>query len=372
MAAEKTGTRRVKMTVGELESVDVLRISLVDRGANRVPFRITKREGSSEGGIDVIDFGKNLFKRESKADDSPAEIAALVVADAAVERVNTVLKAAGLTVENDLEAEGFHVYLPADVKEFDSEAHQLVKFDDEIGVFVKGAEAILKTASMNFGENLGAQQFIPGLFMANDALARTIEKALDDADTHKEAVKSIKAATKAFGAFVDALAEKIPADVFKLEKAFEAVEIETKPEPKVEKTEKAEGDETKPEGAETPEGVEKGEGTDTGQSPDDGSEPKVEKSDTNQDGKDPILEAVKELTGMVKSLTGQVAEVKGTAEEARELARKADKTTAAVGGTAEDDGPPVLRFAGQGGVQKREGGSRPLMDTAYGRPDLDD
>lgn len=364
--------RRIKMPVGELGDVDVLRISLVDRGANRVPFRITKREGPSEEGQDVLDFYKHFRKDAAEKSGPQAQVAAIAVsAEADVEKASELVKAAGFSVEKAIKSDEGHTAFVQGDGEFDPEKCTYLKFDELRGAYLSGdpAVSVQKRASADFGENLGAQQFIPGMFLAQDALHSTISNILDDPDTGRDdAVSAIKAATQKFSEFVGDLAEKIPADVFKLEKAFDAEDSEPEAEPKDDKVEAGE----KPEDAKKSEAPEEketeakkgeGEGDDT---PDDGKKT-LDKSEPKEDeSKDTILKAIEGLSGQLKDLTAKVDEAKNTADEARALAQKAESRSTAVGGSPAGD--PELRFQRQnGGIQKGE--SIPLLDTAFGDPD---
>ncbi len=365
------GVRRIKMPVGELINVDVLRISLVDRGANRAPFRITKREGPSEEGQGVLDFYKHFRKEANSAIVAQAEVAAIVVSSGAdADKASELIKAAGFSIEKTVKSEEGHTAYVQGETDLDPEKCTYLKFDDNRGVYLRGVpgEEVQKRASTDFGENLGAQQFIPGMFLAHDALASTITNILEEEDTSQEkVVTSIKAAATKFSTFVGDLAEKIPADVFKLEQAFdaEAIEPEAKPEDdktadpeKDPKVEKSEDEKPKDEKAD----AKKGEAEDKAGTPDSGAKANVEKSEPDEDGKDPILKAIEGIGAQLKDLKGQVDEAKDTADEAKALAQKADSASAAVGGASTGDPEPKLRF--NQGAKVKKGEIIPLMDTA--------
>ncbi len=366
------GTRRIKMPVGELINVDVLRISLVDRGANRAPFRITKRDGPSEEGQPVLDFYKHFRKEANAAPAAQAEVAAVVVASGAdADKASELIKAAGFSIEKAVKSEEGHTAYVQGETEFDPEKCTYLKFDDSRGVYLRGVpgEEVQKRASTDFGENLGAQQFIPGMFLAHDALASTITNILEEEDTSQEkVVSSIKAAATKFSDFVGDLAEKIPGDVFKLEQAFDAEAIKPEAKPEDEKTAEPDGDpkvekseDEKPEGEKAD--AKKGEAEDKAGTPDSGADANVEKSEPDEDGKDPILKAIEGISTQLTTLKGQVDEAKDTADEAKALAQKADSASAAVGGTSTGDPEPKLRFNKERDVRK--GDHVPLMDTAF-------
>ncbi|MEE9128029.1 MAG: hypothetical protein V3U11_12910, partial [Planctomycetota bacterium] len=248
----------------------------------------------------MLDFYKHFRKEADSAVAAQAEVAAIVVSSGAdADKASELIKAAGFSIEKTVKSEEGHTAYVQGETDLDPEKCTYLKFDDNRGVYLRGVpgEEVQKRASTDFGENLGAQQFIPGMFLAHDALASTITNILEEEDTSQEkVVSSIKAAATKFSDFVGDLAEKIPGDVFKLEQAFdaEATEPEAKPEdektkdagdpadPKVEKSE-----DEKPEGEKAD--AKKGEAEDKAGTPDSGADANVEKSEPDEDGKDSIL-----------------------------------------------------------------------------------
>ncbi len=371
---DKTTTHKVLMTAGELTDVAVMRISLVDRGANRVPFRLEKRESTPGEGNGVIPSNWNIpFTNREK----PVEIAGVAFgADVRLDLAKAQLAEAGLSSENLIEDEsGNRVF--AQGKNFDPATSQFLKFDEQTGVFLRNAQETLKKAADNFNDAVGAQQFIPGLLLSTDALHGVIVDILEKAENKVDAATQIKTAVANFGEFLGGLADKIPADVFKLE------EILTAPGETKAEADASDADVTKADTAKAGEGdadasddgtgkVAKGEddSQDT-QSTDDVAEGKVVKSDPEGSDENPVLKAVEKLTEQVGSMSDKIGELDGkvtkaadSAEEAKELAKKSEKALAAVGGLPEGDTDDVVTET----VEKAEV-HIPLIDTARSRPE---
>lgn len=361
-------TRRISMKTGELEHVDVKRISLVDRPASRVPFRFTKRDSDAAGeGDRVINFKVPFVKRAR-----PAAIGAVVLSAAAdLEADKALLEKAGYKVEVVDDGEGNRV-LPQ-VENLKDRPQTFVKFDDCRGVvLVDVPEDVAKGIgeSLDFGENLGASQFIPGMDLSVATLVKTVFKVLEDAENRDAAVEAIKNATAGFKSTLDNMAEAIPADVFKLEKMFAEADLA------VEDAERAAGDGPKPkadDGEPEPE-AKKDEGSVDGAGDASGKEGKpqdgVAKSGEG-DGKDPILQAIEGLGGKLGELVETVQGLGGRVEKAEQRAEAAEQSAdgarralaTATGGVAGGDAPAASR---QKQVQKR---SVPLLDTAVARPE---
>lgn len=370
---------RVVGTVGELEDVDVIRVSLVDRGANRVPFRFTKRDSQEGDGVAGLDLGGFLRRKEVVAKVEPAELVAVAFsAEVNADSAKALIEQAGLKVDNLVEAgDGGKLYSQVE-GDFSPEGLTFMQLTDQWGVFLKGADKVAKQAreTLSFKDNLGSAQFIPGLFLSMDTLSSTVMGILDEADSRDEAVGAIKDATSSFGEFVGGLAEQIPADVFKLEEII-AESGETQPEADasgststVDKAEGGDGKSADGEG-DGADNAEKGGDKPTG-TPDDGG--KVQKSESGKDGEeDPVLAAIKGLSGKLDGIEKNVTELGGKVDaavkeagEAKELALKADKTLAeTVGGPVPGD----PSFGRQRTKTRKREGRMPLLDTSRGAPE---
>lgn len=388
-------TRRVTIKAGELTGVRVGKISLVDRGANRVPFRLQKRDGQPrKEGNGVLNFGKLPF---SKTDEPKVALGAVAVAAGVdLDSTKELVAKAGYDVEKRewIEAQdGGHV-LPL-VDDFDPANAQFVKFDDQHGAFLLNAQAILQKAakSMDFNENLGAAQFIPGLFMSVDALSSTVMKILDEADSKGEATTAIKGATEAFGAALTAMADAIPEDVFKLEAILTTKSEDesgdgegTGTEAKAQKGD-GEGSEAGNDNGESEGKVEKKEdpeGQDAGTA-DDAGEGKVAKTDPEGDDKgseptgEPTLadvlkavsgvkDAVSSVEKRVEGVEAKVGDIEKAAGEAKDLAKKAgDSVKSITGGLPVGDQPTTSRNVAYRTTRKGDRPSVPLLDTAVSK-----
>ncbi len=374
---------RVVATVGELEDVDVIRVSLVDRGANRVPFRFTKRDSQEGDGVAGFDLGGFLRRKEVVAKAEPAELVAVAFsAEVNADSAKALIEQAGLKVDNLVEAgDGGKLYSQVE-GDFSPEGLTFMQLTDQWGVFLKGADKVAKQAreTLSFKDNLGSAQFIPGLFLSMDTLSSTVMGILDEADSRDEAVGAIKDATSSFGEFVGGLAEQIPADVFKLEEII-AESGETQPEADASGADKGEDGKTaKSEGGDGKSAEGEGDGADkaekggdepTGTSDDGG---KVQKSESGKDGEeDPVLAAIGGLSGKLDGIEKNVAELGGKVDavakeagEAKALAQKTDKVLAeTVGGPVPGD----PSFGRQRTKTRKREGRMPLLDTSRGGPE---
>jgi hypothetical protein len=368
----------------ELVDVEVGFLSFVDHGANRVPFRIEKRDQPEEGKA-VIRM-QIPFRKEEKA----VKVGAIVISgDADLEVAKARIEAGGYTTDGMVELQGNRIF--PQVEDLGEQEQHFLKFSDQAGAVLVNAKKFFTGVvdSVNFDDNLASAQFVPGLSMSMDALFKTVLNALEKAETNEELATMVTEATNAFSKAVGSMAGSIPMEAFKLEQGL--AEQDEAPEKKEDTPAAGEGtekSETKDADPDTPAGNEDGDqqvakedegkadDADGDTSDDEGagevgkSDPAEEDGEKDsavlkaiQDLKTELTTKVNEVAGQVQELGGEVAKATKAADEAKALAKAADETiTATVGGVARSDQPAP------GQVQK-SGKRIPLMDTGVKRPD---
>lgn len=217
---------KITLQATKLESPTVSYISLVERGANRVPFRIIKEQKSENG---MIDLGK-IFKRDStpveeveKAEPETAPVVAasptivgLVVekSECCMAEISKILGEAGFKVDSPEDQDDGTVIFKqeddisgADVIRVNSALLALVKdFPKVTSPMVAKAEGFVPGIDVTFG----------GLFDAVSALTLS-----DEAATEK--VAKVEAFFKDASALIAAQVQHLPAGIFSAGVALEAM-----------------------------------------------------------------------------------------------------------------------------------------------------
>lgn len=194
----------------ELKDTDVQFVSLVKRGANRIPFRFTKSE--DEPMLDLHKIGRSLFR---KGDGKPAVAAVLARKSADQDAIKARLTKAGLAVDNASEKEGTVVYAQKGV---DQEGAVVVKLDDNVALVVTNVQKAFESydfSSTTFGEVFKAGSFYPSMCVANDMLASTVSNIMYDAADPASAAEAISKAVDEYKDYVTALASSLPVQAFK-------------------------------------------------------------------------------------------------------------------------------------------------------------
>jgi hypothetical protein len=199
---------KLQLSARELSATDVDYVSLVKRGANRLPFRIVKEDTD-----DMLDLAR-LTRVFRKADPAPAVVAAVVRKGADLDAARLRLGRAGLALDAMAEQDGLVVFRQPNVE---SANDALVKLDDDVGLIVSGlAKAIdPRIGETAFGRLLETEAFLPSMRLASDMLGRTVGSIMQKAETPSEAAAQIAAAADDFKAYVESLAAALPQHALK-------------------------------------------------------------------------------------------------------------------------------------------------------------
>lgn len=221
---------KVKLNATKLENADVTHISLVERGANRAPFKIIKSQESK-----MIDLSKVFLKKA----EGPTEVQVLgyiMQKQDNTEEVRTALKAAGVDVESIEEFEdGVALFKQGDVVIKEDEVYP-VKLQEGFIALCKGFDPTqVAGQSQSFGEVIKSQGFMPGFNLATEALYNTIKNSMRESKTKDEAVAALNTALTDYQNYMLTIAKGIPLSAFGACEAFNTA-VETA---KAEATKKA-------------------------------------------------------------------------------------------------------------------------------------
>lgn len=203
---------RLQLKATELVGTDVNFVSLVKRGANRIPFRITKED---EPMLDLGKIGRSFFK---KSEPQPQIVAAIFKADADVNQVAAIFKTAGLDPKSFVKTEQDGIITVAIEGADKVEDAALLKVNDDIGLMVSGLKKAFHSydfASNSFAEVLAVGGHYASICNATDALNSTIYNILGSSDTPTDAASKISTAVDGFKNYVATLTSALPVHAFK-------------------------------------------------------------------------------------------------------------------------------------------------------------
>lgn len=204
---------RIRVKLKELTNATVDYVSIVNRAASRIPFRVLKHstEESEMKGIDLT----KIFKGDTAVEVKP-EVAALVVfaqkSDALTDEVRQSIAAAGFTTDRAIKAENEETV----VYKQDDKADEtvVVRLSDETCAVVRN----MPPAPGFYAEVVKENGFYPGLGTALGALYDRMETIVQKSEKVGE---EIRAAIIDFNAYADQLLT-LPVNVFKADAAINA------------------------------------------------------------------------------------------------------------------------------------------------------
>ena len=208
---------KFSISATELTNTDVNFVALVKRGANRIPFRITKSEETDM--IDLHSIGARLFKREQA---EPQLVAVIVEKAADAPKVVATLKSAGLDVTAFVKSEtdGLVTLAKADTPMKDV---MLVKCAGGVALAYTGLTKAFDGydfQSPDFGDVHAKGAHTAAVSTAKDMLHRAVQNINETADSPKDAADKIGAACDAHKAHVTAMTKKLPTSAFKADEAL--------------------------------------------------------------------------------------------------------------------------------------------------------
>jgi hypothetical protein len=202
--------RKFEIKATELSDTDVNFVSLVKRGANRIPFRITKGDNDM---IDLHKIGRTMF---AKAEKPAAVIGVVTRSGADLKAVRNVLKAAGINhsafvKKNDEETTVYKA-------EGDYDGVMLLKMNDDFALAVSGlkkAFAHYDFDSKDFKSVHATNAFAASVTSALDSLRNTLANIMDGSKSPKEAAEAIDSAVDEFKSHVTTLVANLPEKAMK-------------------------------------------------------------------------------------------------------------------------------------------------------------
>lgn len=372
--------KKVVIQARELSDMDVNIISLVKRGANRIPFRIVKSDGESTMNI------SNLFVWKQEPEPVVASVIAVVLAKTADQELYTKALAKG-GFEVDHVTEGENDITLMFTKSDEMEDAVALKISDDAAVVISGVEKGLLAFpdSNSFIENITKAGFAPSYRIANDILTETVGNIIFSEGDAEETKGQVQKAIEDFGGYIDAILSTIPVQAFKAEEILtevlkgllnapkKAPKKASKKKPAKEKTSESKqddenGDEEDDAVSEDDSGADDSGADESGddesgddESGDDDAEGSEDESEEvskdpegteDKDKDDAIAAMTKSLTGIVDGLaelkTSQTDALKVLSDRMTDLEAKVKKTDEALAGTTSssdtddnsDDGKP--------------------------------
>lgn len=310
-------------------------ISLVERGANRIPFKIMKQENEMK----VFDLG-SIFTR--KSEKGPEVVGVVTMKGDKFDAVKDAIVASGFDVTDVQEHEDGSVVF----KQGDLEGETtVVRISDELALVTKGFSPYNMDLSTAGGESFAdactAQGFFPGVSTVMEVLSQSVRETLYSAKTPGEASAGIDKLFREAGAYVKTMVSALPVKAFKMEQDVLTTSIAKGDDEQEQDTAagaeaptlegEAAGDaHGTAEGEDSGEGSDGGDGADNGDAIDqEGGEQKAQKSEdslTPEKVSDMVAgkvgEALSGVTATMQAITAALEQVQKAAQDSTEAIKQ--------------------------------------------------
>jgi len=215
---------KLQIEANELVQTDVDIVAMVKRGANRIPFRITK--GDTDMTIDLGSIGRTMFSKTNATE--PTIVAVVLAKSIDADEMTAFLKEAGLEgieglVKTDGEDAVTLTKADADLSKIEG---FVLKMSDEVALVIKAETEVVKALtsydweSTSFSEVMQKGTFSPSVSMAQEMLQRTFYNIMEKAEDTTALSKMIGTAIDEFKVYTTQLAKGLPKSVFKADAAL--------------------------------------------------------------------------------------------------------------------------------------------------------
>lgn len=208
----------VKVKANKMGGAQVSYISLVERGANRIPFKIIKQEKRMSGHFAGLDLG-NLFTRKAEVDQEAQVVGIVTMKGDGFDSIKQQIEDAGFDVSDMQEMEDGSVVFKQD-GEIEGDT-SVVRLNDHVAIVTKGFSPYVMNMDVgeetSFADACAAQGFYPGVRTIVDVLASSINRVVEKADTPANAARAVSKMFDEAKAYTSSFMNGLPQKAFKLE-----------------------------------------------------------------------------------------------------------------------------------------------------------
>jgi hypothetical protein len=211
------------MPLRKLSDLDVRYVSLVDRGANRIPFRIIKSQ-EKDMSLDLSALGFRVKKADAaKALAATGVVTGVVFAHGDADTATAgqaILKAAGMDFP---EATVFEDGTVAVHKSDEAlEDGTIVRLNSSVAVIVKDADQHLTQLKKSaFGDMAEAQGYFDGPSQVMTISQDSVRAVLQKSDSTETAATAVRDSMEAITQYMDLITKMLPTEILKLEVQLE-------------------------------------------------------------------------------------------------------------------------------------------------------
>ena len=210
-----------KVKANELTETQVTFVSLVDKGANRSPFRVLKSENPKEGSdmktLNLASIMALMKKSDETVPVSEAQIVALATSrqGQGLVQLKADAKEIGLETKQTVKSEDT-VILKFENENEDEDLHT-IQLADDVAVVVKGFQPYISSQEdTTFSEAMAGEGFFMGVYRACSVLEDMLTNNIYDMNSKEDIANYAESLVNDFKGYVTNLVYQLPQKAFKL------------------------------------------------------------------------------------------------------------------------------------------------------------
>lgn len=220
-------SQTIKLDAMELFNPTVVRVSLVNRGANRSPIRKLKSEDVMKNTLDLSNL-QSLLTQKAEVPVVEQDIVAAITSlkGEASAAFQASLEEDGLVVAKSFETEaGTTLVFDAEADLTDVTKFSTVQVSGDVAIVVKGFSpwGSASNPATPFEEAMKAQGFYSSFYGATELLMERMDVICGETRTKAQFAESIEPLVSGFSAYITSLAASLPDTAFKM--ATKAAEL---------------------------------------------------------------------------------------------------------------------------------------------------
>ena len=220
-------SKTIELEATELFNPKVMRVSLVNRGANRSPIRTLKSEDSMKKTLDLSNLQGLLTQKAAEAPTSGNIVAAItsLKGDACKELTDSLAED-GIVVAKSFETEvGTTLIFDDSADLSDVSQYNTVEVSPEVAVVMKGFSpwSTAEDANTPFAEAMKATGYFSNVYKATELLRDRMEEVAYTAASKASFEQSVLPLVDEFSAYIRSMASSLPDVAFKM--ATKAAEL---------------------------------------------------------------------------------------------------------------------------------------------------
>ena len=211
----------LRFTATKMSEAKVSHISLVERGANRIPFKVVKEESDTMSKFSGLDLGGLFARKAEKTPEVPQVIGIITMKGESLETVQKAAAEAGFAVDASVEMEDGTVVFKQEG--FSDEALAdgvVVRLSESVALVTKGFSPYnmdITADGVTFADQCAASGFYPAINSIMTTLSDAVRSVVYNAKTPAEAKSGVTKLFAEASAYTASFVGGLPVKAFKME-----------------------------------------------------------------------------------------------------------------------------------------------------------